>query len=190
VVVSREWALNEVPLFVRTGAVVPMRPANGLASAEASTSLREPLVWGLFPGAFDVTAQGEGIVDGAGIVYDDAGDGMQYETSLGELTSLSFSSFVHGDGQMHVDVTIRVLVDDDVADMGAGPRNHTLQLRGLELDAARAPAVTITGGVSGATWHVAEDERTYLTEPPGTLIVDLGPLSLGSSAAVVSITIA
>ena len=87
---AQQFALNEIPLFARAGAVVPtqtMRKEDG------------PLVWILFPGAA-----------GNGSTYHDDGNTTRYQTSDG----VSWAHLAHATagGTTTITVTVQTTVPD------------------------------------------------------------------------------
>jgi alpha-glucosidase (family GH31 glycosyl hydrolase) len=68
---ARGFALDELPVFVKAGAMVPMK-ANQSFHA---TPVADPLVWNVFPVPTVGVDKGQGI----GAVYEDAGDGLGYQ---------------------------------------------------------------------------------------------------------------
>eukprot|EP00931_Biecheleriopsis_adriatica_P024808 TRINITY_DN15366_c0_g1_i1.p1 TRINITY_DN15366_c0_g1~~TRINITY_DN15366_c0_g1_i1.p1 ORF type:complete len:993 (+),score=106.84 TRINITY_DN15366_c0_g1_i1:30-3008(+) len=76
-VISLEYTLAEIPIFVRGGAVVPMRTASSLSSMVAAS---DPLKWSVFPG----NDRGEAIV------YEDDGATLNFEHGSAATTKMSF----------------------------------------------------------------------------------------------------
>lgn len=68
-VVNGSYALEDMPVFVRAGALLPTRT---LASSRSVTA--DPLVWVVWIGSV-------ASMEGAGLLYEDAGDGFSYQDS-------------------------------------------------------------------------------------------------------------
>jgi hypothetical protein len=72
----------------------------------------------------------------------------------------------------------------DSLGLAAAGRTHTIQLRGLNLG-SRTPDVNITvvnpsGNTAAATWHIVRGRQHYLTEPDGTMVLELGAILDGT----------
>jgi alpha-glucosidase (family GH31 glycosyl hydrolase) len=81
VVVTAEYGLNDIPVFVRAGAVIPTRT---MSSAYHTTA--DPLVWQL--------AAPRGVGTGEGLVFEDDGESLEFRESTpsGATTSLTYTS--------------------------------------------------------------------------------------------------
>jgi hypothetical protein len=73
---THRYALGDIPLFVRAGAVIPTR-----SMASAYLNVANPLIWVVAPGASH----------GNGVVYEDDGDTMMFRTGKYQTTTLIFT---------------------------------------------------------------------------------------------------
>ena len=80
--VSAEYGLSEIPMFVRAGAVVPMRTSASLATTLAFS---DPLVWGIW-GAGSPLVSG-----GNATVIEDDGATLRYEAGHMATTAMQWS---------------------------------------------------------------------------------------------------
>eukprot|EP01048_Picozoa_sp_COSAG05_P010889 COSAG05_NODE_986_length_6286_cov_3.404881_5_plen_299_part_00 len=86
---TANYSISEIPVFVRGGAVVAMRDAQTLQDKPALLSTlvasSDPLVWTIFPGL----PAGE---SGHGSVYEDDGETIAYQSQRFALTSMAYTS--------------------------------------------------------------------------------------------------
>jgi hypothetical protein len=83
--VTADYSVGEIPIYVRAGAVVPMRTYASLAQ---TTAFSDPLVWVLWP---TVTAGG-----GAATVVEDDGATLRFESGATATTTMKWS---HGSSE-------------------------------------------------------------------------------------------
>ena len=86
-VVARRYALDEVPVFVRAGAILPMQPRMLRTGQKAV----DPLVLAVFPGD-----------SGSARVYEDQGNSLGYQR--GEAAWTPVRQFTDRDGVLHVQI--------------------------------------------------------------------------------------
>jgi alpha-glucosidase (family GH31 glycosyl hydrolase) len=79
--VTAEYAVDALPMFVRTGAVVPLRTNHSLLQTVAFS---DPLVWAVFVG----TAKAAKVAGGSGVVVEDDGATLRHETHNATATTL------------------------------------------------------------------------------------------------------
>jgi alpha-glucosidase len=111
---DRTFRLDEIPVYARAGAIIPMQLSQTSVSAGASFNTNvsspsetatattsaarraDPLVLQIFPGATGVKRPGEGRL------YEDAGDTLGYKNA--EYTLTRFRQFRHDDGRLEVSI--------------------------------------------------------------------------------------
>jgi hypothetical protein len=87
--VSAEYSVDELPMFVRTGSVVPMRTN---ASLLQTVAFSDPLVWVVWPGSSSSSSSGSGSVSiGNATVYEDDGSTLRFEDGALAATTMSWS---------------------------------------------------------------------------------------------------
>ena len=75
-IVNRSFTVDEMPLYVREGAIIPMQPDMKNTSAQKV----DPLILNIFPGEKGVTK-----------IYDDAGDDQNFKKGAYSFTDVSFN---------------------------------------------------------------------------------------------------
>jgi alpha-glucosidase (family GH31 glycosyl hydrolase) len=125
-VLSQNYSLSEIPMFVSAGAVVPLK-----TMASVSDSRPDPLVWAIFIPSHPSSAEKQqtnnaSVCAGEGEVYEDDGETTQYENTPGERLRLAYV----GDWAEQVVVTITPPPTTPVHATNHS-RGYVLQLRGL-----------------------------------------------------------
>jgi hypothetical protein len=84
--VSAEYAINDLPIFVRTGSVVPLR--NNLSLTQ-TVAFSDPLIWSVWPG--------ELVSGGNGTVVEDDGATLRFDTeNATAITTMRWSRLSAG----------------------------------------------------------------------------------------------
>jgi len=161
-VVTLDYGVQDIPLFVRAGAVIALQTAASVVSPFA-----DPVVWTLFPGA----------TSGAGEIYEDDGDGLGYMDSAFATTSVVYDS---GPSMITVDVKPSNGGYPGMPQM----RSHVVQIRGFS---GTPKAVTANGkmvpqGNGTPGWYVANAYGLDITE--GALVISVGQFSVKSPVTV------
>mmetsp|Transcript_95939 Transcript_95939/g.173128 ORF Transcript_95939/g.173128 Transcript_95939/m.173128 type:complete len:838 (+) Transcript_95939:37-2550(+) len=166
-VLSRHYALSDIPLFVRGGSMLPMR---SIVSTRSVTA--DPLTWVAWIGDAK---------EGTGLLYEDDGDGFAYEHSglEGEpanpvgwaTTPVSFRR----DGQQ---LSFQLGAAQGSFPGQPSSRSLALQLRGLPLRASgRAPLVSVNGEpLADLAFEVSDrvGKEGVWVEPSDVLVIQLG----------------
>jgi alpha-glucosidase len=180
---DRTFRIDEIPVYAKAGAIVPMQtaensrptgnPTSGGTTAPpgAQTSAErrpDPLVLQIFPGA-----------RGEGRLYEDAGDSLGYKSS--EFARTNFTQQRLGDGSLQIQLQPARGGFPGMADS----RSYQLRLSGIwpaESIVANGTAISYTGpealppGAVHSGWRYDGDTATTiinLPEFPVTQIVDL-----------------
>jgi len=169
------WALDEIPIFVRSGAIIPMR-----TMASTYSTFADPQVWATW-----VQAQSSG----KGTLYEDEGDSLEYTLESRRAAVTSAETSFNSDGK-------RLLVSIS-ASHGSFPgqgaaRNHLVQFRGVSehpagvfVNGEKADQVLPGSGEIG--WYMtaeSRDRRDSLTQPRGILVVSTGKTSVRSAISL------
>jgi alpha-glucosidase (family GH31 glycosyl hydrolase) len=75
-VYKRNFTIDEIPVYVRAGAVIPMN-----FNAQNLSVLNDTVVWSIFPGANQ----------GSGYLYEDSGNSKEYQNEAFSITKLFYS---------------------------------------------------------------------------------------------------
>lgn len=152
--ITRLVALDEIPVYVRAGSIIPMAPKMSSTGARPL----DPLILQIFPAS-----------RGEGKLYEDAGDSLGYKTS--EFAWTSFAQHGNADGSLDVEI---------LPSKGTFPgmltaRGYELRIAGVwppesvnvtaRIGAARA---TIRKAVTG--WRYDGETATTIVEIPKTSV--------------------
>jgi alpha-glucosidase (family GH31 glycosyl hydrolase) len=77
---TRHYGLDEIPVYVRAGAVIPTR-----TMASAYHTIADPLVW-------MVAVAGSGEANGEGLVYEDDGESLAFSEGVAAVTTLTYTT--------------------------------------------------------------------------------------------------
>lgn len=161
-VLRRRWSLDEIPVFARAGAVVPLADA-ALRTEEAAAG---PLTFVLHPGA-----------DGSARVYADAGDDLGYRRGECSWMPVEVSWDEGGSG-------VRVSVGPVMGTYPGAPASRTVH---LDLPAAAPPRSAEEGADASSSGTVPlappGDAVTY-DEEAGRARVTLGSLPNGVACRI------
>jgi len=166
--VSAAFGTNDMPLFVRAGALIPTK-----TMASVAGNFPDPLVWDAWPA---------GAAGGNYTLYEDDGDSDAYQG--GEFVTTAAAWAASADGKT---LTLTVSAAQTAGALPDGfpqARRHSLQLRGAGAGGASVKAVTANGaavppGAPGAPpcWWVVDEAAHSLTHPAGTVVVENGASS-------------
>lgn len=185
VVDTRQYGLDETPVYVRAGAVIPTRT---MSSAYQTTA--DPLVW--------IVAPGSGAPKGEGVVYEDDGDSLDFrEFSAPQLrpkvaatTSLSYTTELLSSASGGKTVNVLVSAPNGTFEGMASARAQWLVMYGETTPPNSASCDgkllqnTTPGVVPG--WWIAEKSdlsKTLVDEGGNELMVEVSSLVLACSTA-------
>ena len=162
--VTLDYGQHEIPVFVRAGAVIPLK--SGL---EQSSTSSPDLEWNIFPGA--AAQQG-----GVGYVYEDDGESMAYSGGNGLLAKATFGEEWGTAARAWFLIETRGSYTD-----APRTRAHRLRVRGFPVK----PAHVLVNGVAldGANTSVRLASPSML-DSEVALIIELGAHELGASVMV------
>jgi len=131
---TEEYGVQDIPIFVRAGAVIPLQ-----TSASVVSSFADPIMWTIFPGATSAFGQ----------IYEDDGDSLDYIDNKFASTAVSYVT----EGTTHT-ITIKG-VSGSFSGMPQ-VRSHMVQVRG----AVPPTNVTVNGkaipeGMGTPGWYVS-----------------------------------
>jgi alpha-glucosidase (family GH31 glycosyl hydrolase) len=151
--VEEVYSRADIPLFVRTGHIIPMRT---MASVNAVIS--DPLMWVMFVPGANV---------GKGSVYEDDGNSLSYKTGNYATTDLIYQV-----AQDRIVIRIGPPVGPYVESLPS-TRAHVLQLRGITSKILKITANSqdIHAGRGTPGYYI--NERHSLTATLGALIINL-----------------
>jgi len=156
-VVVAKYSRGDIPLFAKSGSVVPMRSMNDITSSSA-----DPSIWVIFPGA-----------SGYGVLYEDDGESLGYKSDQFSTTTLKHNR----------DKSLITVVIDAAKGSFKGiktERSHKLQLRGIS---ERVSSVTVNGQPLSASMYYINKVHS-LSETVGSLIITLPKTSTSKSIMV------
>ena len=167
--VTAAYGLGDIPLFVRAGALLPLKTL-----ADIAGDFPALLVWTLFPGA----------PVGAYTLYEDVGDGLAYKS--GEFVATAAAA---ADSPARVTLTVSAAVAEGALPAGfPQERAHALQVRGAT-SRGTPQTVTVNGasvpegaGVPG--WVIVADADHTLAAPAGSLVVTAAPTSAWTDTVI------
>jgi alpha-glucosidase (family GH31 glycosyl hydrolase) len=164
--------LGVLPMFVRTGSVLPLLP-HGALDARA-VALGDAINWAVFLGAIGTAAT----TDGGGTFqrYFDDGDSTAYEGPNGAFARQTFTYTLR---DQVLNATISAAVVNGGYTLPRASVLHSVELRGT-----RAPDMAIMGGSAMACITI-DDKQHSLARPKGTVVCrGAGALSLDEPTIV------
>jgi hypothetical protein len=179
-VLSAEWGVGEVPVFVRPGTIVPMR-----TMASTHSSFSDPLVWAIWPSAAGASSTSFSL-------FEDSGDGLQYQLldrSAFATTGVTLNTTLLPTGPISL-----VILPTVGAYAGQGvSRAHLVR---LHCRVSQMAGVSVNGNLVGPIspgsgdapgWYYSppvDDGRDDFTAPPGLVTVATGRHSIRSTVVV------
>lgn len=152
--VQASAALNQLPMYVRGGAVIPLLPTGVLDATAAARG--DAISWGLFLGAVG----SEMATAGNASRYFDDGESTQYEGPGGAFATQAFSYTIYAD---HV---IRATIAPAVS-AGGFVLPSIKVLHSIEFRGRRAPSAATMDGVA---MSCALSQEHSITRPLGTVV--------------------
>jgi len=160
--VMQEYGVQDIPLFVRSGSVVPLQ-----TYASVVSSFSDPLMWTVFPGA----------LVGKGHVYEDDGDSLGYIDDQYAVTSVEYQT----DGsKFEFDIKPS---DGSYTGMPQA-RSHIVQIRGYS-GTPKSVMVNdkmIPEGMGTPGWYIAHEYGLDITE--GALVVSAGQFPVKAQVTI------
>lgn len=155
---NRSFRLDEIPVYARAGAILPMEPPTQANPDRATERPPDPLVLEVFPGS-----------SGEGRLYEDAADSLNYKAS--EFSWTNFRQKHLPDGSLEIEI---------LPAQGAFPGMPPARAYELRLPASWPPeSVTVNGlslpyigpeppshGASSPGWRYDGDTTTSIIELP------------------------
>jgi alpha-glucosidase len=163
-VVERDFALDEIPLYARAGAIVPMQRPGG----KASNPIADPLVLTVVPGA-----------DGALSLYEDDGETRAYERSAFARTPVT--SVWHGDT-----LTVRIGPVEGSWEGMPATRGWEVRVPGVwppqRVELAGAAVPQRGAGAAGTGWHYEGEQLALVVEVPARSVHEPTTLAIAFPA--------
>ncbi len=144
-VVERSFSLEEIPIYVKAGSIVPMQPPMRRSDERPV----DPLIVTIFPGA-----------DGSTRLYEDAGDSIGYQK--GECAWTSIRQRTEPGGAK----VVEILPAEGTYPNMPGRRGYEIRLRGM-----LAPTQILVAGRAAAQADATAGDR--FLEEPGSLTAPL-----------------
>lgn len=166
-VVQASAALNQLPMYVRGGAVIPLLPTGSLDATAATWG--DAMNWVLFLGAVGTEVAKAGNTSR----YFDDGDSTSYEGANGKFATQTFSYTISTDHEVRASIAPAVSTGGFVL-----PRVkvlHSLEFRGRHV-----PRLATMGGVA---MSCTLSQEHSITRPSGTVVCE-GPTRYGLAQSV------
>jgi len=167
---SELYGVQDIPIYVDCSAVVPMRDMNSVVS-----SFADPITWVIWGCA----------TSGAGILYEDDGDSLDYLTNQNPATTSVTYALVTNPQQIAVKVEA---VDGSFPGM-PDSRSHIVQVRGWGYFMGSGPSmvmcndIMVNPGNSVPGWYVSPTHS--LATPEWTLVIACGLFAVNQPLNVV-----
>jgi len=162
IVVTKEYGVQDIPLFVRAGSIIPLQTGHSVVSPFA-----DPIMWTVFPGATGGGCQ----------IYEDDGDSLDYMDNKFATTSVTYTS-----GSSSISVNVKPS-NGGFAGMPQS-RSHIVQIRGFSSTpkSVTANGKNIPPGMGTPGWYVASQYGLDITE--GALVISIGQFSVTTPITV------
>jgi len=163
IVVTNNYEVQDIPLFVRAGVVIPLQTA-----ASVSSSYADPLMWTVFHMGAD---------SGQGKIYEDDGESLGYMNNQYGTTNV-----VYQDTPSIIEVDISATFGSFTGKPDS--RSHIVQVRGFNTPSSvSVNGKTIPQGSGVPGWYVSNSYNLDITL--GALVVSTGPLPTNNHHSVV-----
>jgi alpha-glucosidase (family GH31 glycosyl hydrolase) len=161
-VVSNNYGVQDIPIFVRAGAVIPLQTAASVVSSYA-----DPVMWTIFPGANS----------GKGQLYEDDGESLDYMNNKYATTSVTYS---------FLPSVINVVVSPTTGSSTGIPssRSHMVQVRGYRNNpsSVKVNGQTIPEGSGTPGWYISTSYNLDITQ--GALVISTGKIPVNTPITV------
>lgn len=165
--VQASSALNQLPMYVRGGAVIPLLPTGTLDATAATRG--DAINWALFLGAVGT----EMAKTGKGIRYFDDGESTSYEGPNGKFGTQEFSFTILTDREIRATIAPAVSTGGFV--LPSAKVLHSVEFRGRHM-----PSLATMEGVA---MRCMPSQEHSITRPPGTVVCE-GPTRYGLAQSV------
>jgi len=168
------YSRAEVPLFLRAGALLPMK-----TMADVQSTAPGILVW------MAAVNPSSGVTSGHGEAYEDGGENLDYESETQKLYSKVSASWTRDGNE-----TLKLTVHPTVGGFKISKRKHVFQLRGLTCANGHMKCtarVKCTGSMKATAGTVAKAEAT-LSSTAGAVVVTLSKSLAESELATCTLT--
>ena len=149
-VFTRSFALNEIPVYVKAGAVIPMQPQ----MRNSHEKPVDPLIVTIFPGD-----------KGKGEVYEDEGNTIEYQHHKARMLAITHRSSEDNTAR-HVEIVPASVVDSDHPAQMSKTRSYEIRLPGTW----PPESVTVNGEQIGYRSSGGQDSWRYEGENLTTVI--------------------
>ncbi len=166
-VVRASAALNQLPMYIRGGAVIPLLPMGTLDATAATRG--DAINWGVFLGAVGTEIAKTGNTSR----YFDDGDSTLYEGASGKFATQTFSYTISTDHEIRATIAPAVSTGGFV--LPSAKVLHSIEFRGRH-----APSVATMGG---AAMSCTLSQEHSVTRPAGTVICE-GPTRYGLAQSI------
>eukprot|EP01052_Picozoa_sp_SAG31_P055294 SAG31_NODE_15190_length_766_cov_1.121439_2_plen_222_part_01 len=166
-VVHASASLDQLPMYVRGGAVVPLLPAGALDATAAARG--DAINWALFLGPVGTEMAKAGNTSR----YLDDGDSTQYEGTSGAFATQTFSYTITGGNEIKATIAPAVAT-------GGFVLQDTKVLHSIELRGRHAPSKATMAGVA---MSCALTHEHSIARPLGT-VVCVGPIRIPLTQAI------
>jgi len=161
-VVNDNYGVQDIPLFVRSGVVIPLQ-----TTASVVSSFADPVMWTVFPSANS----------GQGQIYEDDGNSLDYMSIYYTRTNVAYTSTA---------TTIMVNISPTSGSFSGMPtsRYHMVQIRGYNNNpsSVKVNGQTIPQGTGTPGWYISNTYTLDITQ--GALVISTGNLPVNSQISV------
>jgi len=162
IVVNDNYGVQDIPIFVRSGVVIPLQTAASVVSSFAN-----PIMWTVFPGANS----------GRGQIYEDDGNSLDYMSNRYATTNVAYTVSIS---------TIMVNISPTSGSFSGMPtsRSHMVQIRDYINNPAsvKVNGQTIPPGTGTPGWYISNTYTLDITQ--GALVISTGNLPVNSQISV------
>jgi len=161
-VATYSYGVQDIPLFVRSGVVIPLQTAASVASNFAN-----PIMWTLFPFANS----------GNGQIYEDDGESLDYINNKGAMTNVAYTATAN---------MITVTVSPTTGSFTGMPssRSHIVQVRGYNNNpsSVKVNGQSIAPGTGTPGWYISNS--LFLDITMGALVISTGNFPVNTQISV------
>jgi len=163
-VVTNNYGVQDIPLFVRPGAVIPLQTAASVVS-----SFADPIMWTIFTFA--------GGNSGSGHIYEDDGESLDYMNNKYATTSVAYTLSPS---------TLTVNISPTSGSFTGMPssRSHIVQVRGSHNhpSSIKVNGQTIPSGSGTPGWYISTSYNLDITL--GALVISTGKFPVNTQISV------
>jgi len=163
-VVNDNYYAQDIPLFVRSGVVIPLQTQDSVISPFA-----DPIMWTIFPGASS----------GSGQIYEDDSESLDYLENQFSTTTVDYKQVSP--------TSLQITVNPTQGSFSGIPttRKHIVQIRGWDNQpkSVMVNGQTIPPGTGTPGWYISNDAELDITA--GALVISTGSFSIKTAVSVV-----